>query len=41
VQLFFAREGEMHIVLSEIGGMQGDPVSGIWFDAAVQIPHDI
>ena len=41
VQLFFARDGEMHIVLSEIGSMQGDPASGIWFNAAVQIPYDI
>jgi hypothetical protein len=27
--------------LSEIGSTQGDPASGIWFDAAVQMPHGI
>jgi hypothetical protein len=31
----------MHIILSEIGGMQGDPASGIWFNSAVQMPCDI
>ena len=41
VQLFFARDGEMHVILSEIGSMQGDPASGIWFNAAVQLPYDV
>jgi hypothetical protein len=39
VQLLLARDSEMHVVLSEIGSMQGGPASGIWFNAAVQLPH--
>jgi hypothetical protein len=41
IPLFFARDGEFHVIVSAAGSMQGDPAGGIWFDAAVQFPFNI
>jgi hypothetical protein len=36
IPLFFNREEEKHIVFSQVGSMQGDPASGIFFNAGLQ-----
>ncbi len=36
IPLFFNRDQEKHIVLSQVGSMQGDPASGIFFNAGLQ-----
>ena len=35
VTLYFSRAGEVHEIVSMIGSMQGDPASGIWFNAGL------
>jgi hypothetical protein len=36
VPLFFTRDNVTHTIISQIGSMQGDPASGIWFNACLQ-----
>jgi hypothetical protein len=37
VPLYYTRKKDTHSILSEImGNMQGDPASGIWFNAGLQ-----